>query len=121
MFPQWLGEAGLRGPGSTLTTTKFYAMPESVRQGHERHPDPLLEETWVDRETKAEVRSLVGRSLWMLVWGPYVTADKWWWEEPACVEECLQLGTVWEHYLIRAIKDDLLPESSEEDFPLAMI
>ncbi|KAI9155240.1 hypothetical protein HJFPF1_07821 [Paramyrothecium foliicola] len=114
VFPQWLGEAALRGPGSTLTTTKFYALPENVRQGHEPNKDPILEELWAERETKAELRSLVGRSLWMLVWGAYVTADKWWWEDAACVAECLELGTVWEYHQICAVKHGSNSEASKE-------
>ncbi|KJZ79349.1 hypothetical protein HIM_01500 [Hirsutella minnesotensis 3608] len=103
-LPQWLGELSLRGAGSTLTTAKFYATPDNVRQ-LPRDPDPTIEKLHAERRTKAELRSLVGRMLWMEVWGPLVTADFWWWDDPACVEECLELGTFWEYHLIEAIKD----------------
>lgn len=104
VFPRWLGEAGLRGPGSTLTTIKFYATPQSA---HEKDvdPDPSIQQTRSDRQTEAKIRSLAGRSFWQEVWGTYVTADKWWWEDDACVEECLQLGTFWEYRVIEGVKD----------------
>ncbi|CAM1510231.1 Fc.00g005660.m01.CDS01 [Cosmosporella sp. VM-42] len=103
-FPHWLGEASLRGQGSTLTTAKFYAIPTSARS-HEAEPDPFIDQVRTERETKAELRSLVGRMLWMEVWGDYVTAGCWWWEDAACVEECLHLGTFWEYNVIEGVKD----------------
>lgn len=104
VFPHWLGDAALRGRGSTLTTAKFYAVPASAR-GHETDPDPFIEQVRSEKEIKAELRSLVGRMLWMEVWGAYVTAGRWWWEDQACVEECLQLGTFWEYNVIEGVKD----------------
>ncbi|RDA88940.1 hypothetical protein CP532_0678 [Ophiocordyceps camponoti-leonardi (nom. inval.)] len=103
-LPQWLGEESLRAPGSTLTTAKFYATAESVRR-LAKDPDPAIERMHAERKVKAELRSLVGRMLWREVWGEYVTAERWWWEEEACVEECLELGTFWEYHLIEAVKD----------------
>ncbi|RDA94700.1 hypothetical protein CP533_6718 [Ophiocordyceps camponoti-saundersi (nom. inval.)] len=103
-LPQLLGEASLRAPGSTLTTAKFYATAESVRR-LAKDPDPAIERMQAERKVKAELRSLVGRMLWKEVWGEYVTAGSWWWEDEACVEECLELGTFWEYQLIEAVKD----------------
>ncbi|KAK7425393.1 hypothetical protein QQZ08_008072 [Neonectria magnoliae] len=104
LFPDWLAEASLRGRGSTITTAKFYAVPTSVR-----HPDgdsdPFVDQVYSDSEVKAELRSLVGRMLWLEVWGAYVTAERWWWEEEGCVEECLELGTFWEYKMIEGVKD----------------
>ncbi|KAF4982035.1 hypothetical protein FZEAL_2285 [Fusarium zealandicum] len=104
LFPDWLGDASLRGRGSTLTTAKFYAVPESVR-GRADESDPFIDRVRTEREIKAELRSLVGRMLWMEVWGGYVTGEKWWWEDEGCVEECLELGTFWEYNMIEGVKD----------------
>lgn len=43
--------------------------------------------------------------LWTEVWGPFVTADSWWWDDAACVDECVELGTFWEYHMIEAVKD----------------
>ncbi|CRK38770.1 hypothetical protein BN1723_004478 [Verticillium longisporum] len=54
---------------------------------------------------KQELRSLVGRLLWMDVWGNYIAADGWWWDDPAIVQECQQMRTSWEYCVIEAVKD----------------
>ncbi|PNP51493.1 hypothetical protein THARTR1_07933 [Trichoderma harzianum] len=102
-FPQLLAEAGLRGDGSTLTTTKFYAVPSSAT---DRDPDVMKDAVQVESEAKAQVRSLVGRMLWVEAWGSHVTASKWWWDDPACVAECLELGTFWEYHTVKGVKED---------------
>ncbi|KAM5356409.1 hypothetical protein ACJ41O_003055 [Fusarium nematophilum] len=105
LFPDWLGDASLRGKGSVLTTSKFYAVPESVCAAADES-DPFIDKRErPEREVKAELRSLVGRMLWMEVWGEYVTGGKWWWEDDGCVEECLELGTFWEYSMIEGVKD----------------
>ncbi|KPM43557.1 hypothetical protein AK830_g2990 [Neonectria ditissima] len=104
LFPGWLGEASLRGRGSTMTSAKFYAVPTSVRYP-DGDSDPFVDQARIDEAVRAEVRSLVGRMLWMEVWGAYVTADKWWWEDEGCVEECLELATFWEYKIIEGVKD----------------
>jgi hypothetical protein len=58
-----------------------------------------------ERATKAEIRSLAGRLLWKHIWGPFVTGGKWWWDDPECMFECLELGTTWEYQLIEGVKD----------------
>lgn len=105
LFPNLLGEASLRGAGSRRTKTKFYALPESARSCR-RDPDPSLEKLREDLETKAELRSLVGRVLWTEVWGDHVSPKpaKWWWEDQACMDECRALGTFWEFHVIDAMK-----------------
>ncbi|KAL6799634.1 hypothetical protein GGI42DRAFT_60613 [Trichoderma sp. SZMC 28013] len=102
-FPPLLAEAGLRGDGSTLTTTKFYAVPSSAT---DRDPDVIKDAVQVENEAKAQVRSLVGRMLWIEAWGSHVTASKWWWDDPACVAECLELGTFWEYHTVKGVKED---------------
>lgn len=105
-FPQWLGDASLRGPGSTLTTAKFYAIPASARgQLDDNNDSSIAARVATEKETKAELRSLVGRMLWTEVWGDYVTGGSWWWDIEECVRECIQLGTFWEYHVIEGVKD----------------
>jgi hypothetical protein len=100
LFPIWLHDANLRAPGSAITSVKFHAMPKKseVVAG-------LDEASVARRDTKAELRSIVGRMLWMEVWGTFVGAKRWWWEDAACVRECLEMGTFWEYSLIEAVKE----------------
>lgn len=100
LFPEWLAECDLRGEGSIISTAKFRAIaPES---GYiVDSPDGNKNE----RNIRTELRGEVGRMLWREVWGVYVEADRWWWDEPECVEECLQLGTHWEYSIIEAVKE----------------
>ncbi|RGP64421.1 hypothetical protein FSPOR_7951 [Fusarium sporotrichioides] len=113
LFPDWMGDAGLRGQGSTLTTSKFYAVSASIRSQVD-DSDPFIDKAPPEREVKAEVRSIIGRLLWMEVWGNFVTGEKWWWEDEGCVNECLQLGTVWEYHIIEGVKQEETLEQIEE-------
>ncbi|UKZ83727.1 hypothetical protein TrVFT333_011536 [Trichoderma virens FT-333] len=101
-FPPLLEEAGLRGDKSSLTTTKFYAVPNSATN---RDTSMVKDGLQIEQEVKAQVRSLVGRMLWVEAWGSHVTATKWWWDDPACVAECLELGTIWEYHTVRGFKE----------------
>ncbi|KAM0438947.1 hypothetical protein ACHAPT_001708 [Fusarium lateritium] len=104
LFGDWMAEASLRAQGSTITTSKFYAVPESVQKSRGDESDPFVDRVRPDNEVKAELRCLVGRMLWMEVWGSYVTSDTWWWEDEECVKECLELGTFWEYKMIEGFK-----------------
>lgn len=106
-FAQWLAIAGLRGQGSTITTTKFFAISTCVSRKRDRLEEESgqpLDSIYQEKSIKAEIRSHIGRLLWKEVWGPFVTAPVWWWEDPACVEECVELGTIWEYYTIESRK-----------------
>ncbi|KAK9442885.1 hypothetical protein VB005_03948 [Metarhizium brunneum] len=105
IFPKALGESSLRGHGSTLTTTKFYANPQNICRRQDETDDESKRER-EGKETRAELRSIVGRMLWREVWGEFVTSDTWWWEDPDCMRECLELGTFWEYYSIQAVKSN---------------
>ncbi|KAL6862318.1 hypothetical protein J3F83DRAFT_767468 [Trichoderma novae-zelandiae] len=100
-FPPMLAEARLRGDGSTLTTTKFYAVPESATE----YMDKVKDAMQAENEGKAQVRSLIGRMLWVEAWGSHVTGNKWWWDDPACVAECLEMGTFWEYHTVKGVKE----------------
>ncbi|KAM0558192.1 hypothetical protein ACHAPJ_004876 [Fusarium lateritium] len=113
LFPDWMGEAGLRGMGSTLTTSKFYAVSASIRSQADDN-DPFIDRDHCEREVKAEVRSIIGRLLWMEVWGSFVTGNKWWWEDEGCVNECLQLGTVWDYHIIEGVKQEDTADGGED-------
>ncbi|KAI0377453.1 hypothetical protein F5Y04DRAFT_291798 [Hypomontagnella monticulosa] len=92
-FPAWLAVAKLRGHGSTLTTV-------SVNAVHER-----AERT---RSTQSpaqhELRCLVTRMLWQEIWGRFVQAERWWWEEEDIIQECIEMGTFWQYSHIVAVK-----------------
>lgn len=104
-FPQALGKTSLRGPGSTLTSTKFYANPKNIH--HNKHGSETQTKREMEgKEMRAELRSIVGRMLWREVWGEFVTSESWWWDDPACMQECLELGTFWEYHTIQAIKSN---------------
>jgi hypothetical protein len=98
LFPIWLADASLRGAGSAITTAKFVAVCPSNEEGQD---DIMADDTVV----KAQLRSMVGRMLWTEVWGAYVGASDWWWNDPDCVEECLAYNTHWEYSLIEAVRD----------------
>ncbi|KAI0157337.1 hypothetical protein GGR57DRAFT_500957 [Xylariaceae sp. FL1272] len=88
--PVWLQFAQLRGRGSTISTAAVPAVPlrsEAANVG-------------------SELRCLTIRMLWQEVWGPFVHATKWWWEEDEIVEECVESGTHWQYSHIIAAKGE---------------
>ncbi|KAI1079300.1 hypothetical protein F5B20DRAFT_581402 [Whalleya microplaca] len=94
-FPAWLAVAGLRAFGSTICTIATHAVPERVIATDGTKNRPSVE---------SELRSLIGRMLWQEVWGKFVHAEKWWWEEKEIIEECTELGTYWQYCHIVAVK-----------------
>ena len=90
LLPAWLADARLRADGSVISKMKF---------------DAVYRRTEDDVGAEAELRSTVGRKLWQEVWGSFVHAAAWWWDDPACIEECIRLGTYFEYSLIEAVKD----------------
>lgn len=107
-FPAWLAQTKLRSHGSSLTTTKFYAVPTCIvnsRHSLTEESAMPMDKSYHEKLVKAEIRSHVGRLLWAEVWGPFVTASQWWWEDPVCVEECIELQTIWNYYLIESRKE----------------
>ncbi|GAB0133183.1 hypothetical protein EsDP_00001596 [Epichloe bromicola] len=108
-LPNLLSQASLRGPGSIVTTTQFYANPRNIGR-HDREfelgDDLATKSARDDREVRAELRSIAGRMLWKEVWGQFVTSNTWWWEDADCMKECLELGTFWEYHSIQAVKSN---------------
>jgi hypothetical protein len=96
-FPAWLAVSRLRGKGSTIATVSVPAVPEALAK-----IKGVKEESGV----RTELRCLVMRMLWQEVWGNFVHADRWWWEEDDIIEECIELGTYWEYSHIVAVKED---------------
>jgi hypothetical protein len=135
LIPMWLDDAGLRATSSTNITIKsqavFRKMNSSVDEGGERgggaggsmvteHAKSALSDVEEDKldpmygghdgsyreqQAKLELQSRVGRMLWQETWGAFVTADRWWWDDARCVDECVKLGTYWEYSIIEAVKD----------------
>ncbi|KAF5532595.1 hypothetical protein FPHYL_13749 [Fusarium phyllophilum] len=100
LLPLWLNGASLRVDPDCIETTQFFAIPldntqlQYVREGH------ISEEG-----LRQELRNLVGRMLWMEVWREYIVAERWWWEDPEILQECIQHQTTWEWKLIEAVKE----------------
>ena len=110
LFPEWLASASLRGKGSTITTTKFFANPDRIQieasLSLSEGADAPASDDYRTRIKKAQIRSLTGRTLWQLIWGGFVSkgATKWW-DDPFCQKECIELGTIWEYHFIEGVKD----------------
>ncbi|KAK7749815.1 hypothetical protein SLS53_000395 [Cytospora paraplurivora] len=109
-FPVWLQDARLRARGSIITTTRFQAVaPPQSRGGRGRSSGEGEEEEEEEEASEVaarmELRTVVGRMLWQDIWGPFVTADRWWWDVPEIVDECLGLATHWEYSTIVACKE----------------
>lgn len=100
-FPVWLQEAGLRAKGSIITTTRFQAI---IPQGHSGSGSSVGSSD-SELTTMRELRTVVGRMLWREIWGPFVGADRWWWEVPKIVDECVSRETYWEYSVIAACKE----------------
>ncbi|KAF2965222.1 hypothetical protein GQX73_g8357 [Xylaria multiplex] len=92
-FPAWLAVGNLRGKGSTIATKTIPAIPVVSK-------NPSRE------DLKTELRCLSNRLLWQEVWGGFVHASRWWWEEKEIVQECINLGTHWQCSHIIAVKED---------------
>ncbi|KAI1423753.1 hypothetical protein F5Y12DRAFT_716018 [Xylaria sp. FL1777] len=92
-FPAWLAVGRLRGRGSTIATKTFPAVPVTPKS-------PSKE------DVKTELRCLSNRLLWQEVWGGFVQASRWWWEDREIVQECIRLGTHWQCSHIIAVKED---------------
>lgn len=112
-FPVWLSEAGLRAKGSVITTTRFQATTTTTTtsttsttspQGHAGEEEGRSSDE-PDAAARRELRATIGRMLWREIWGPFVGADRWWWEEPEIVDECAGLETYWEYSVIAACKE----------------
>lgn len=99
-FPVWLLEAGLRAKGSVITTARFQAIIPPGDGSSNNNGGGVSEGA-----TMRELRTVVGRMLWREIWGPFVGADKWWWEVPKIVEECVSRDTCWEYSVIAACKE----------------
>ncbi|KAI1487506.1 hypothetical protein F5X96DRAFT_686875 [Biscogniauxia mediterranea] len=96
-FPAWLAVARLRGKGSTIATLSVPAVPEYYTKGGGPKKQSDL---------KAEVRCLATRMLWQEIWGSFVHAERWWWDEEDIVQECIELETYWNYSHIVAVKED---------------
>lgn len=87
-FPHWLHVGRLRGTGSTISTVTVPTVP--------KEESPTVKE---------ELRSLVTRMLWQEVWGSFVRAKSWWYDEEDILQECRENGTYWQYAHIVAVKD----------------
>lgn len=94
-FPDWLAQAQLRGKGSSIHTVRVKAVPNNDKHASQDH----------GAAPKDELRCLAARMLWQEVWGRFVKAERWWWDDAAIVQECIMLNTKWEYAHILGVKD----------------
>ncbi|KAI1313136.1 hypothetical protein F5Y03DRAFT_156291 [Xylaria venustula] len=92
-FPAWLAVGRLRGRGSTIAT-KFIPAISIISKSQSKD------------DVKTELRCLSNRLLWQEVWGGFVQASRWWWEDEEIVQECVELGTHWQCSHIIAVKEE---------------
>ncbi|KAK5627315.1 hypothetical protein RRF57_003030 [Xylaria bambusicola] len=97
-FPAWLAVGRLRGKGSTIAIKTIQAVPVIPK-------NPSKE------DLKMEIRCLSNRMLWQEIWGGFVQASHWWWEDEEIVQECVNLGTHWQCSHIIAVKEDPIKSS----------
>ncbi|KAI0964990.1 hypothetical protein F4678DRAFT_454320 [Xylaria arbuscula] len=97
-FPAWLAVGRLRGKGSTIATKCIPAIPV-ISKSHSKD------------DVKTELRCLSNRLLWQEIWGGFVQASRWWWEDGEIVQECVELGTHWQCSHIIAVKEETTQSS----------
>ncbi|KAI1876595.1 hypothetical protein JX265_004121 [Neoarthrinium moseri] len=95
-LPAWLAVRRLRGKGSTISTRSVPAVPEGLTK---------IQGVKDQSSIEVELRCLVMRMLWQEVWGSFVHAKTWWWEEQDIVDECIELGTYWKYSHVVAVKE----------------
>jgi hypothetical protein len=107
LFPIWLEDEGLRAEGSTRLTVCFLASVNTKEAENLIIDHESTSSETVDRGDilKQELKSVVGRTLWKEMWGSYVQADRWWWEDECIIEECERMATCWEYAVIEAVKE----------------
>ena len=106
LFPIWLADAGLRAEGSTISNVRFLASVSHDNEGFSMIDGAGQEQGIESAEcTKQELKSMVGRMLWKEIWGSFVEAQKWWWEDEKVIKECEAIGTCWEYAVIHAVKE----------------
>ncbi|KAI0201031.1 hypothetical protein F4808DRAFT_469981 [Astrocystis sublimbata] len=89
-FPTWLAHANLRGKGSTIATITA----------------PAVSEGSCGLDVKTKLRCVTSRLLWQEVWGKFVGASSWWWDDGEIVQECVEMGTHWQYSHIIAVKGE---------------
>lgn len=55
---------------------------------------------------KAELRCKILKMLWQDIWGTFVYAKSWWWEDREILQECLEHGTYWVYSHVIAVKEN---------------
>jgi hypothetical protein len=96
-LPSWLAVSRLRGKGSTIMSLSVPAVPDGFTRiiGVE-DPGPI----------KAQLRCKILRMLWQEIWGKFVHARRWWWEEDEILQECIEYGTYWTYSHVIAVKEE---------------
>lgn len=107
MTPYWLQEAGfVVNPKNSISL----ALPAAINA----NKTPLSE--------IEELSVVICRCFWKLIWGTFIAADKWWWQDRRILEECKFLKTRWEFHAFSCSKEatsgdfeDIIEEEEEDD------
>lgn len=95
-LPTWLAVSRLRGKGSTIMSMSIPAVAGGFSKiKGVKEPGPV----------EAELRCKILKMLWQEVWGSFVHARNWWWEDEDILQECLEHGTYWIYSHITAVKE----------------
>jgi hypothetical protein len=82
LLPVWLKEAGF---SCQATVIEFWAVEQ-------------------EEGTHAELNAVIGKMLWKEMWGSFLECEEWWWDNEAVMEECDEMETRWECFLVEAMK-----------------
>jgi hypothetical protein len=86
-----------------MSSTRFAATEEtalilSYNQGEGGKGGPA-------EETREELKRMVGMMLWEETWGGFIKGRRRWWNDKEVMAECAQLGTMWEYFVVEAVKE----------------
>jgi len=101
---RWLRNAGLLADGSVVRKARFMAVTDEQELPADERPG--LDQNGERKEDRVltALQDTVGRMLWRDVWGRHLTGGKFWWEDPLCVQECVERKTTFEYTIIDAVR-----------------
>ncbi|KAF2196537.1 hypothetical protein GQ43DRAFT_452281 [Delitschia confertaspora ATCC 74209] len=95
LVPNWVSDAGFELRGRFPSARGHMMQMPCAVANDGCHPDD-------------ELPMLVGRALWKDIWGSFVSDEpgetRWWWEDDAVIQECLEHQTVFECGALYAYK-----------------
>ncbi|KAB5575921.1 hypothetical protein GE09DRAFT_609310 [Coniochaeta sp. 2T2.1] len=118
LIPLWLADVGFRTDEHMNKTVKCQAMYQKDQKDEIKDSKLGDEENDIlnllyggeesrhrEQQAKLELQGRIGRLLWQEMWGGFVNAKRWWWDDAECIEECGRLGTYWEYSIVETFKE----------------